>query len=321
MHCETKNKIIEKLQNIKKWQAPPIGDHMPYGDMPGDKIILSEALVPNASTLFKELCKMIPDVIKANHKNRIVIGISGGSGVGKSSIATLLTYYFNEIGIGCYNLSGDNYPRRIPVYNDAERLHLFRQNGLVRMVKEGDYTEERFNIIQQLQRLGDDANPNHIRTYGWYKTYIEGGKEALKAYLGTPHEIDFKALENVLSQFKEGMTTLWLKRMGRSEEELWYEELDFSQVQVIILEWTHSNSDYFKGVDIPILLNSTPQETLAYRKARNRDGQADSPFTTCVLEIEQEKLNKQAKKAKIILSKDGELLTYDQYRQVMSEHI
>ena len=44
--------------------------------------------------------------------------------------------------------------------------------------------------------------------------------------------------------------------------------------------------DRYEGVDIPVLLNSTPAETLAHRQARNRDGRADSPFTTMVLELE-----------------------------------
>ena len=84
-----------------------------------------------------------------------------------------------------------------------------------------------------------------------------------------------------------------------------------------IIEWTHGNSDYYKGVDIPILLNSTPQETLAHRRARNRDGATDSPFTMMVLELEQAMLEKQAKKAKIIISKSGELLSYEDYCRQM----
>ena len=87
--------------------------------------------------------------------------------------------------------------------------------------------------------------------------------------------------------------------------------------QVLILEWTHGNSDYVSGVDVPILLNSTPEETLAHRRARARDKGVDSPFTTLVLEIEQEKLKRQAHKAKIIVSKSGEVISYDQYRELM----
>jgi alpha-galactosidase len=70
-------------------------------------------------------------------------------------------------------------------------------------------------------------------------------------------------------------------------------------------------------VDIPVLLNSTPEETLAHRRSRNRDGKIDSPFTMRVLEIEQQMLHSQANKAKIIISKQGELLTYDEYKALM----
>ena len=72
-------------------------------------------------------------------------------------------------------------------------------------------------------------------------------------------------------------------------------------------------------MDLPILLNSTPQETLAHRKARNRDGAADSPFTTMVLEIEQKLLESEAHKAAVILSKSGELLSYAAYQEQMKE--
>jgi hypothetical protein len=109
-----------------------------------------------------------------------------------------------------------------------------------------------------------------------------------------------------------------LKRMGREETELWYDDVDFSNINVLIIEWTHGNSDGYQGVDIPILLNSTPQETLEHRRSRNRDGKTDSPFTTMVLEIEQELLVSQAAKAKLIISKSGELLSYDEYRLLMA---
>ena len=106
--------------------------------------------------------------------------------------------------------------------------------------------------------------------------------------------------------------------MGRTDTELWFDEVDFSNMEVLIIEWTHGNSDYFEGVDIPVLLNSTPEETLAHRRARNRDGKTDSPFTMRVLEIEQQLLHKQAHKAKIIVSKAGELLTFEEYSRRMA---
>ena len=107
--------------------------------------------------------------------------------------------------------------------------------------------------------------------------------------------------------------------MGREDTALWYEAVPFAEVRVLLIEWTHCNSDHLHGVDIPVLLNSTPSETLAYRKARHRDGGADSPFTTMVLALEQKQLELQAHKAKLILSKGGMLLPYRDYRRLMAE--
>ena len=67
------------------------------------------------------------------------------------------------------------------------------------------------------------------------------------------------------------------------------------------------------------MLNSKPQETLEHRRTRNRDGAVDSPFTMMVLELEQELLKRQAYKAKMIVSKKGELLTYEEYEKQMGK--
>ena len=72
-------------------------------------------------------------------------------------------------------------------------------------------------------------------------------------------------------------------------------------------------------VDIPVLLNSTPQETLEHRRSRARDGKVDSPFTMMVLELEQNKLVAQAHKAKIIVSKQGEIISYDDFKKFRSK--
>ena len=40
---------------------------------------------------------------------RAVVAVCGGSGVGKSEIASLLSYYLNQLGVGSYTLSGDNF--------------------------------------------------------------------------------------------------------------------------------------------------------------------------------------------------------------------
>jgi len=239
-------------------------DHMIHGDMPGDKIAIEPQHEDKASKIYPVLLKMLTG-------ERTVVSVCGGSGVGKSEIASLLGTRLTEEGFPAYVMSGDNYPHRIPVENDAERE----------------------------------------------RVYAEGGREALTAYLGTPKEIDFDLVNRILADFKEGKSPIAMKRMGRTPEEKWFDEVDFSKTRVLILEWTHGNSDYLRDVDIPILLNSTPEETLAHRRARARDKGVDSPFTTMVLEIEQEKLKQQASKARIIVSKAGELISYEDYQKLM----
>jgi alpha-galactosidase len=314
-----KLKAFEIIEKNLQWNPVAVPQDIPHGDMPGDKVNIEDIHISKANTIFPELLKKLKKVFKENDQEKAVITVCGGSGVGKSEIASLLSYYLNQMGIGSYTLSGDNYPHRIPMYNDAERLHVFRESALKGMIADGEYTGERFDIVHKYQMNGDDANTEHCKEYPWFESYIKAGRTGLAGYLGTDHEIGFDEIEAIVSAFKNGQDKIWLKRMGRKDTELWYESVDFSAANVLIIEWTHGNSKNYQGVDIPILLNSTPKETLEHRRSRNRDGATDSPFTMMVLELEQKLLIRDAHKAKIILSKKGEILTYEQLCTLMEE--
>lgn len=322
---ETYNRVTkqsgygEKVLSILPWNkvTVPEDKNIPHGDMPGDKIEIEDGHITKAEIIFPELVKLIAKAADSNEYGRCVIAVCGGSGVGKSEIASLLSFYLNAAGIGSYTLSGDNYPHRIPKYNDAERLHIFREAGVRGMADAGYMNAENFAIVQKWQQADDDANAEHVNEYAWFKSYIDAGSKALAGYLGTPNETDYDEVSTIIRAFKDGADTLTLRRMGRDESALWYEDVDFTDKKVLIIEWTHGNSDYIDGVDIPVLLNSTPAETLAHRRSRARDGKVDSAFTTLVLNIEQRELHSQAHKAKIIISKDAELITFEQYSELM----
>ena len=311
------NNVEELLKNKKEWKSPEDGQDIPHGDMPGDKVEIGQDTINKSNIVFAELLKLLPEIIDNSKYNRAVIAVCGGSGVGKSGIASLISYYLNQHGVGSYTLSGDNYPNRIPKYNDAERLRMFRQSGIKALVKADRFDEDIVKVLRELQEKEEDANKDYIEKYPWFKTYLDGGIEGLKGYLGTKNEINFDEISEIVTEFKNGSDSIWLKRMGRTEWDLWYEKVDFSGISVLVIEWTHGNSDYYEGVDIPVFLNSTPEETLIYRMIRSRDGQTDSPFTMRVLEIEQQLIASQAHKSKIIISKSGELLTFDEYKALM----
>mgnify|MGYP001588932081 CR=1 FL=1 len=304
--------MLDLLIFSRGWTPPAIPNEIPHGDMPGDKVSINEGHIAKANVIFPRLLSLLPDVLSQNAAQRAVISVCGGSGVGKSETASLLSFYLNQLGIGAYTLSGDNYPHRIPFFNDAERLRVFRVSALRGLLAAGEYDAARADILANLMREAREADPNAQADHPWLAVYQQAGRRGLSGYLGTQNEIDFAELSGILAQFKSGAEEIFLKRMGREETALWYDSVDIRTISVLMVEWTHGNNDLLAGVDIPILLNSTPEETLAHRKLRARDGAPDSPFTTMVLEIEQGLLQSQAHKAKIVVSKNGELLTPEQ---------
>lgn len=236
--------MMRKIIDMEKeWTAPEIPAQISHGDMPGDKVQIESVHIQKAAVIFPELLKLIKPVLESSPCQRAVVAVCGGSGVGKSEMASLLSFYFSVMGVGSYTLSGDNYPYRIPLYNDAERLRVFRTGALKGMTAAGDYTGERFQIIQTWQKEGTDADPQHALEYPWYESYLVSGREALRQYLGSKDEIDFDEIGHIVECFKNGENSIWLKRMGRSQEELWYDSIDFSGIQVLVIEWTHGNSD------------------------------------------------------------------------------
>ena len=299
-----KMELKEKLEALRQWQAPNVPEIIPQGDMPGDKVQIGLSHIAKASTIFPLMLQHMREL----DSDKIVVSVFGGSGVGKSETASLLAWYLNCAGIGAYVMSGDNYPRRIPMYNDAERNRVFRVAGLKGLLAEGVYTDEVQAALDTLWQQELDAEPAKVEEYPWLAVYQKHGREALAGYLGTDLEQDFAEINGVIANFRSGAESGWLKRMGRTEEARWYSQVDFRNINVLILEWTHGNNAALEGIDIPVLLNSTPEETRAHRRSRARDGKTDSAFTTMVLEIEQAELDSRAPFAKIIISKAGEII-------------
>ena len=286
------------------------------GDMPGDSVKIGEEHIRKACVLMPALLPLLRKSLEEN-RGRTVISVFGGSGVGKSEIASLIAAYLRELGIGTYTLSGDNYPRRIPMYNDAERLRIFRVEGIRGLFAEGLYSADVRTALAGLWQAGTDPDPAAAEGRPWLSVYQQAGRRGLAAYLGQDAEQDYGDLKAIVDRFRAGEQRIWLKRMGRSDEALWYDEVDFSHTDVLIIEWTHGGSGRFGTVDLPILLASTPAETREHRRARARDAGTDSAFTTMVLEIEQVLIEQRAPSAALIISKAGNLITLEEYRQAM----
>jgi len=252
------------------WNIPEITDvkKLRTGDMPGDKIDIGPKHIQKAQVIIQEVMKWLSFIPEEESQSKYVISVYGGSGVGKSEIASILAHYLNSFNIGTYILSGDNYVKLRPEKNDDKRAEILEKYGV----------------------------------------------EGLNKFLGSEEEMDFEALNEVIGQFKSGKDLIYLKRLPRDNDISWMDLISFSKNSVLIIEWTHGNNPRLKGVDFPIYLHSTPQETLEHRKKRNRDKNTDSPLIAQVLELEQKKLEALTIFAKVILSKQGELLNYTDFK-------
>ena len=220
---------------------------------------LAQEQIKNAERLFPLIRKKTEE----RKEKKTVISVSGGSGVGKTGMAFLLQNMFEKQGKKSLIISGDNYPHRIPMYNDAERIARFRMSGLNGLITERLYTDEVKEKLLELQKAGRDAEEQEDMQ--WLSIYQKYGDKALTDYLGTDQELDYEAVSNLLMQFHGGTSQLLLRHMGRTPDDIWYDRKDVSDTDILILEWTHGNSAYLQGVDVSVVLISTPEETLENR--------------------------------------------------------
>ena len=114
---------------------------------------LAREQIRNAERLFP----LILEKTEERKEKKTIISVSGGSGVGKTGMAFLLQNMFEKQGKKALIISGDNYPHRIPMYNDAERIARFRMSGLNGLITERLYTDEVKEKLLELQKAGRDA--------------------------------------------------------------------------------------------------------------------------------------------------------------------
>ena len=136
--------------------ALDVPEQIPHGDMPGDGVTIGQDNIERAKTVLSAIQGTLERRLEESTSGRVVIGVCGGSGSGKTVMASVLGYALNRAGIGAYIMSGDNYPRRIPAANDAERLRLFRMGGLRGLLASGECNASAV-VLHELWRADADA--------------------------------------------------------------------------------------------------------------------------------------------------------------------
>ena len=283
---------------------------LPSGNEWAAKHSFADSIEAKSAKLFSALL----DKIREEKDQKIVIAISGGSGVGKSTTAKLLQKYLEELDVGCVLIGGDEYPWRVPVMNDAERLRILRQAGIKGMLQDGVYNDAAWEQLKKLQNDMVDADPKYDTEYPWHKSYLKYGRTALAAYLGSEQEQDYNDVQALINAFHSGKAQIPLRKLGDGEADFHYETGNFADKKILLLEWTHAGNPALHGIDINLFLHSSPEETLARRKRRARNANTDTPLIALVLELEQTMLNRNAENADMIQLMDGKILNAAEYR-------
>ena len=220
-------------------------------------------------------------------------------------------YEAYQIALSEVGLAKDLYEvirKHIPVRKERTVISIFGGSGCGKTTISAILSQYFLNAGMGCYVLAGDNYPRRIPKHNdeeRLRIYNEKGLEGLKGYLGTPEEIEFDRVNKVIAAFKAGDTSISLKKMGREEGEISYEDTDFGDIQILLIEWTHGGSEFLSGVDLSVYMDSTPEGTLGNRLKRNRDKNAADEFIKTVLDIEQEKLLRQAENAGITVGRDG----------------
>ena len=86
--------------------------------------------------------------------------------------------------------------------------------------------------------LGGDDYPHRIPKRNdeeRLRIFEESGEDGLRDYLGTPQEIDFDRINEVIADFHAGKNTITLRHMGREDGEIFSEETSFEGIRVLIV--------------------------------------------------------------------------------------
>jgi alpha-galactosidase len=116
------------------------------------------------------------------------------------------------------------------------------------------------------------------------------GAAGLEEYLGTPNEIDFDRIAEIVHSFRDAATEIPLRIMDTVTHRVLddWRPVSFKEVDVLVLEGTWSG--LVEGTNLRVFLNTNFAETLEHRRKRARD--PITPFGELVLGIEQKKLER-----------------------------
>jgi len=164
-------------------------------------------------------------------------------------------------------------------------------------------TETAKALVAELDRHGVSSFILGQDNY-FYLAPIENDTMRKKSHewLGPHKEVNMKLLDRTLSAAIKGKNTIDLSHIDYDTNIKTIEKIDIERIKVIIVEGTYTS--LLKHIDYKIFIDADYNDTLKYRKLRNRGNEVNDPFVENILETEHKIIAGHKFLADFIITKD-----------------
>lgn len=126
-------------------------------------------------------------------------------------------------------------------------------------------------------------------------------------WLGPHKEVDLKRLDNNLRDARNGSNTLLSPHIDYDSGQETIESISLESVKVIIVEGTYTS--LLRQIDTKVFIDADYNDTLEFRKRRNRGNEVNDPFVEGILETEHKIIAGHKFLADIIITKSYEVIS------------
>lgn len=126
-------------------------------------------------------------------------------------------------------------------------------------------------------------------------------------WLGPHKEVNMKLLDRTLSAAIKGKNTIDLSHIDYDTNIKTIEKINIQEVKVIIVEGTYTS--LLKHIDTKIFIDADYNDTLKFRKLRNRGNEVNDPFVENILETEHKIIAGHKFLADFIITKDYHVIS------------
>lgn len=128
-------------------------------------------------------------------------------------------------------------------------------------------------------------------------------------WLGPHLEVNMKLIDDTLHAAIHGSNMLHIPFIEYHTNETTMVEFNISHVKVIIVEGTYTS--LLRNIDTRIFIDADYNDTLIYRKLRNRGNEVNDPFVERILETEHKIIAGHKYLADFVISKDYQVTITD----------